>query len=173
MAVLLPTTIIFASLSRFHVNNWVENAIMFLPGLVAAGFLYSRRESFRSVGWGLRPPIYLLWGMLLPLIVITVSVLISIQLGYATAASFSNAAGGASGHLLRVLKGIGIYTVISIPFAFGEEFGWRGYAQGRLVREFGLLKGLLFLASCGEFGMCQSTTSWARSRSTPSSDRSS
>src|SRR5271169_1868900 len=144
LAVLVPTTIIFAFLSRFHVNNWVENAIMFLPGLVAAGFLYLRRESFRSVGWGFRPPIYFLWAMLLPLLVITVSVLASIRLGYA-AAPFSNAAGGATGHLLRVLKGIGIYTAISIPFAFGEEFGWRGYAQGRLVREFGLLKGLLLL----------------------------
>ena len=145
LAVLIPTTIIFAVLSRFHVNNWVENCIMFLPGLVAAGFLYVRRESFRSVGWGFRPPIYLIWGMLLPMLVITVSVLVSIWLGYAAAAPFSNAAGGATGHLLRVLKAIGVYTLISIPFAFGEEFGWRGYAQGRFVREFGLLKGLLLL----------------------------
>ncbi len=145
LAVLIPTTFIFALLSRIHVNNWVENYIMFLPGLVAAAFMCLRRESFRSIGWGLRPPIYLLWAMLLPMAVITVSVLVSIWLGYVSAAPFSNAAGGAAGHLLRVLKAIGIYTVISIPFAFGEEFGWRGYAQGRLVREFGLLKGLLLL----------------------------
>jgi uncharacterized protein len=145
LAVLIPTTIIFALLSRFPVNNWVENAIMFLPGLVAAGFLYVRRESFRPVGWGLRPPIYFLWAMLLPLVAITASVLVSIWLGYAAAAPFSNAAGGATGHLIRVLRAIAIYALISIPFAFGEEFGWRGYAQGRLVREFGLLKGLLLL----------------------------
>jgi CAAX protease family protein len=145
VAVLVPTTVIFACLSRSHVNNWVENAIMFLPGLAAAGFLYTRREGFRSVGWSLRPPIYLLWAMILPMLVITVSVLVSFRLGYAAAAPFSNAAGGATGHLLRVLKGICIYTLISIPFAFGEELGWRGYAQGRLVREFGLLKGLLLL----------------------------
>jgi membrane protease YdiL (CAAX protease family) len=77
--------------------------------------------------------------------VITVSVLVSIRFGYLAAASFSSAAGGNTAHLLKVLKGIGIYTLISIPFAFGEEFGWRGYAQERRVHEFGLLKGLLLL----------------------------
>ena len=71
----------------------------------------------------MRPSIYLLWAMLLPLIVITVSVLVSIWLGYAAAASFSNAAGGATGHLLRVLKGIGIYTVISILSRSAKSLG--------------------------------------------------
>lgn len=47
--------------------------------------------------------------------------------------------------LLRILKNVAFYTVIAIPFAFGEEFGWRGYAQEKFVREFGLLGGLLLL----------------------------
>jgi membrane protease YdiL (CAAX protease family) len=145
LAVLIPTTMISVCFRLFHVGNWVENAIMFLPGMVAAALLLVRRQSFRSIGWGFRPPIYFLWGLLLPMVVITVSVLISLQLGLAAAKPFSSAAGGATGHLLRVLKGVGMYTLISIPFAFGEEFGWRGYAQARLVREFGLLKGLLLL----------------------------
>jgi membrane protease YdiL (CAAX protease family) len=38
-----------------------------------------------------------------------------------------------------------IYLVISLPLAFGEEFGWRGYAQNRLIRQFGIVGGLLLL----------------------------
>jgi membrane protease YdiL (CAAX protease family) len=40
---------------------------------------------------------------------------------------------------------MGLYTLIAVPFALGEEVGWRGYAQAKLVREFGLLPGLLVL----------------------------
>ena len=46
---------------------------------------------------------------------------------------------------MKLLENILLYTAISLPFAFGEEFGWRGFAQGRLVREFGLARGLLLL----------------------------
>jgi hypothetical protein len=37
------------------------------------------------------------------------------------------------------------YALLSIPFAFGEELGWRGYAQEKFVGQFGMFGGLLLL----------------------------
>jgi hypothetical protein len=50
-----------------------------------------------------------------------------------------------SGTSISVIHTGGICTAISLPLAFGEEFGWRGYAQAKLVRAFGLVSGLLLL----------------------------
>ena len=48
-------------------------------------------------------------------------------------------------HPVKLLKNMLIYLAISLPLAFGEEFAWRGYAQPRLIRQFGLIAGLLAL----------------------------
>jgi membrane protease YdiL (CAAX protease family) len=60
-------------------------------------------------------------------------------------APVTSSAGRIATHPLKILENVVLYTAISLPFAFGEEFGWRGYAQGKLVREFGLVRGLLLL----------------------------
>jgi uncharacterized protein len=146
LAVLVPTTLIVACFPLLHVtNNWAANTLMFIPGLMALAFRLQRREGFRSVGWGVGAPIYWLWAILLPIAVLAVCLPLSIRLGYAAIAPVSTSAGRIATHPLKILENILLYTAISLPFAFGEEFGWRGYAQGKLVREFGLVKGLLLL----------------------------
>jgi membrane protease YdiL (CAAX protease family) len=146
MAVLVPTTLIAACFWLFHVtNNWAANALMFVPGFMAVLFRLGYREGFKMVGWGIGEPIYWLWAVLLPIFALAVSLPISIGLGYASAAPASSATGIAALPASRILMSAALYLVISIPFGFGEEFGWRGYAQGKLVREFGLLPGLLLL----------------------------
>ena len=138
LAVLVPTTLLAACFPLFHLsNNWLENALMFIPGLMAVAFLLRSGRGLDSIGWGLRPPIYLLWAVVLPIVLLAMTLPISIWLGYAAA--------GVSMPVVRILKNLAIYTVISIPFALGEEVGWRGYAQGKLIRQFGLLGGLLLL----------------------------
>jgi membrane protease YdiL (CAAX protease family) len=82
---------------------------------------------------------------LLPVIVLVMSLPISVRLGYAALAPASTAIGRLASNPARILENILIYTAISIPFAFAEEFGWRGYAQGKLIRSFGLVGGLLLL----------------------------
>jgi membrane protease YdiL (CAAX protease family) len=137
-AVLVPTTLLAACFPLFHLtNNWLENALMFIPGLMAAALLLQRRQGFRAIGWGVPPVIYLLFAVVLPMVLLAMTLPLSLRLGYA--------ASGRSITLLKILKNVAIYTAISIPFALGEEFGWRGYAQGKLVRQFGLAKGLLLL----------------------------
>ena len=146
LAVLVTTTAIVACFPLLHItNNWVGNALAFIPGLVALTLRLRFREGFRSVGWGAGPPIYWLWAILLPVIVLVMSLPISVRLGYAGLSPASTAIGRLASNPTRILENIMIYTAISIPFAFAEEFGWRGYAQRKLIRSFGLVGGLLLL----------------------------
>jgi membrane protease YdiL (CAAX protease family) len=145
-AVLLPTTLVAVCLSLFHVtNNWAANALMFVPGLMAAIFRLLGREGFKTVGWGIGQPIYWLWAVVLPVVALAMALSISIGLGYARTASDSSATGIAALPATKILINAVLYFVIAIPLSFGEEFGWRGYAQRKLVSEFGLLPGLLLL----------------------------
>jgi membrane protease YdiL (CAAX protease family) len=146
LAVLLLTTLVVASFPLLHItSNWAANMLMFVPGLVAALLLLRRRESFRSIGWGLGPARYWLAGIVLPALAILVAVVISLRLGYAAPAPASTPAGSLIVHPAKLLKNMLLYLVISLPLAFGEEFGWRGYAQNRLIRQFGIIGGLFLL----------------------------
>jgi membrane protease YdiL (CAAX protease family) len=146
LAVILTTTAIVACFPLLHItNNWAANALMFVPGLMAAAFRVRQGEGFSSVGWGLGPPIYWVWAIVLPIVALLMSLPLSIRLNYAALAQASSSAGRLAAHPTRILEKVLLYTAISIPLAFGEEFGWRGYAQGKLVRGFGLVKGLLLL----------------------------
>jgi membrane protease YdiL (CAAX protease family) len=146
LAVLLITTSIVACFPPLHItNNWAANALMFVPGLVAAAILLRRRESFRSIGWGFGPWRFWLVGILLPALAILIAVAVSLRLGYSAPAPSSTPAGSLIFHPAKLLKNMLIYLVISLPLAFGEEFAWRGYAQPRLIRQFGTIAGLLAL----------------------------
>jgi len=145
-AVVLGTTIVLATcFAIFHVtSNWAANALMFIPGGWAAIFLL-RSQRFRSVGWGPGNLSSWLWAILLPIIVIGVSLAFWRWAGYAAAAPASSSAARLAGDPIKLLLNMLLYVGISIPLAFGEELGWRGYAQPTLTREFGLVNGLLLL----------------------------
>ena len=146
LAVLLVTTLIVTLFSFAHItNNWAFNSLMFVPGSIAALLLLVRRESFRPIGWGLGPARYWLVGIVLPTLMILVAVVISLRLGYAAPAPASTPHGSLIVHPAKLLKNMLLYLVISLPLAFGEEFAWRGYAQPRLIRQFGMIAGLLAL----------------------------
>ena len=145
-AVLLTTIAAVTCFRLLHItDNWAANALMFVPGAFAAIFLARSTDGFRSVGWGLGKLSD--WGlaMLLPLLVLAASLSISIWLGYSAFAPTSPTVRGLEAHPLKLALKMAIYLAISIPFAFGEELGWRGYAQPRLIRQFGLVKGLFLL----------------------------
>jgi uncharacterized protein len=146
LVVVLATTLIVACFPLFHVtSNWAANVLMFVPGLVAAAILLRRREGFRSIGWGVGPGRCWIAATLLPTVVILIAVAVSLRLGYAAPAPLSTPAGSLILHPVKLLKNMLIYLVISLPLAFGEEFAWRGYAQPRLIRQFGLIAGLIAL----------------------------
>ena len=146
LSVLGFSTLIVACFPLLHItNNWAGNALAFIPGMAAVVFLLRSREGFRSVGWGSGPLIYWVWAILLPVIALAISLPVSIRFGYAALAPASTAIGKLALHPIKVLENVMIYTAIAIPFAFAEELGWRGYAQGKLIRRFGLVVGLIFL----------------------------
>ena len=142
------STLIVACFPLLHItNNWAGNALMFIPGLLAVAFLLRAGGGFRSVGWGVGPPVYWLWAILLPAIALAMSLPLSLRLGYAALAPASTPIGKLALHPMKILENVLIYTAISIPFAFAEELGWRGFLQAKLVRRYGLVLGL-FLLGC-------------------------
>ncbi|MGD0734295.1 MAG: type II CAAX endopeptidase family protein [Terracidiphilus sp.] len=146
LVVFITTTAIAACFPLLHItDNWVANALGFLPGIIAIPFFLLRHERIRSIGWGIGNPFLWLWAILFPVAIIAVTLPLTLRLGYAAIAPLTTSAGRVAHDPMRILHNILLYTAIAIPFAFGEELGWRGYAQGKLVREFGLVKGLLIL----------------------------
>jgi hypothetical protein len=74
LAVIFTTTLIVACFPLLHItSNWVKNALMFVPGLMAVVFRLHYRAGFRSVGWGKGSLIYWLWAIVLPVIALLMS----------------------------------------------------------------------------------------------------
>jgi membrane protease YdiL (CAAX protease family) len=144
LAVLVPTTLISAGFALYHVtNNWAANALMFIPGIAAVVLRLWRRRGFKGVEWGPGTPTYWLWAVVLPVVALGVSLPVSVALGYA--APTPSTSGIAALGPWKIVLNFVLYTLISVPLAFGEEFGWRGYAQAEFVGEYGLPRGLLLL----------------------------
>jgi membrane protease YdiL (CAAX protease family) len=144
LAVLVPTILISVGFSLYHVtNNWAANVLMFIPGIAAVVFRLWLRRGFKTVGWRPGPPIYWLWAVVLPVVALVMSLPISVALGYAAPAPPGS--GIAALSTGKIVLNFVLYILISIPLAFGEEFGWRGYAQVEFVEGYGLLRGLFLL----------------------------
>jgi len=145
-AVLVLTTLICWVFAVAHVtSNWAYNALMFVPGLLALAFLLWKKEKISSVGLRLGPARFWLLGALLPCAVLALSLPLDLLLGYAAQADPTSPGGPLLHQPVRLLKNMAIYLVISFPLALGEEFGWRGYCQNRMIRQFGLVAGLVLL----------------------------
>jgi membrane protease YdiL (CAAX protease family) len=146
LAVLSITTIVMVGFAALHVtDNWAANALMCIPGIVTLVMLLANRDGFGAVGWSMGRPIVWCWALLLPLLTLAVWLPTSLALG-----CVAKAAAGTKGAALiadpcALLANAGFYLAISLPLAFGEEFGWRGYLQRRLVSEFGVVNGLVML----------------------------
>jgi len=143
VAVLTLSTSFAVALVRLKVtDDWAWGAVAFIPGLAAAAFRALGGQGFSSVGWRLGPARYWLWACLVPLLMLGSSIALSLLLGYRSVGSLP---ASVHGSVMNLLLKMALTTVIAMPFAFGEEFAWRGYAQDKLIRQFGLLRGLFLL----------------------------
>ncbi|MFA4921832.1 MAG: type II CAAX endopeptidase family protein [Candidatus Neomarinimicrobiota bacterium] len=150
-----------------YFTGGVESALfpflMFFPGLIAIVFRIISKEGFRNVGWGLRRWWYIFSATIIPIVVIIFAILLitSLNLGDFSnkQLNFGETGVDVIGYPLLLGKGQQSYLFFTLNlfvtilaqsvgsgiFTFGEEFGWRGYLQGKLIDRFGLNRGLIFL----------------------------
>jgi len=134
--------------------------MMFIPGIIAAILLRRTGEGFKKIGWGPGNWIYLIAAVYVPLISTGILILIFQRLGWATLTIFTLEDGIITSTLPLILgnqpQNLPFFalnlalsflqiSLIGAFFALGEEFGWRGYLQGRMIAEHGLIKGLVLM----------------------------
>jgi len=142
------------------VESFLIPLMMFIPGIIALIFMVKNRESIRDVGFSPRKWRYILIAFFIPLVCNMGLVIFLWVSGFAslTVFSFSNGLITAKVPLILgnhpqkiwffainlVLSFIPISLMGSI-FTLGEEFGWRGYLQEKMLTKYGLNRGLVFL----------------------------
>lgn len=137
--------------------------LMWIPGIMAIVFVLINRESFVKIGWGLRKWKYIFPAIFIPLIIVGSVVSLLKGLNLATSAgrilSFKNGMVEISNislllgnqdqklplFILNFLLSHVVFLVIGSIITLGEELGWRGYVQEKIIRRFGINKGLIFL----------------------------
>ncbi|MDJ0646464.1 MAG: CPBP family intramembrane metalloprotease [Flavobacteriaceae bacterium] len=135
--------------------------VMYMPAALTIGYVLITKKGLKSINWKLGKPIYLLYGALLPALLSLFLMVLIGSLGY-----------GESAHLVleegqvNILKGrfvmgnglqsyglfavnmistVMVFSLLSGFFAFGEELGWRGFLQEKLIDKWGLFKGVTIL----------------------------
>jgi membrane protease YdiL (CAAX protease family) len=137
--------------------------LMLFPAIVAIVFRVINNEGFRNVGWGLRRWWYVIPALILPIIVILLVSFLLLTLDLATLSDspFLFKAGmveirevplvlgshtqNIAFFVLNFMLSLFVQSLLGSIVTIGEEFGWRGYAQEKLIRKFGLNRGLILL----------------------------
>jgi membrane protease YdiL (CAAX protease family) len=134
---------------------------MFIPGLTAIVLLLATGEGLRSIAWKLPRPAYLAYGILLPASCALVCFVAITRLGIGTSPHIPRLAGTVliSGgtfvlgrgeqslpfFLLNFAVTAVVLSCVSGLVTVGEEIGWRGFLQPRLVRRLGNAGGIALL----------------------------
>ncbi len=137
--------------------------LMWIPGIMAIVFILIKKEGFRKTGWGLKKWRYIFPAIFIPLIVAISIVLLLEALHWATFSGklftlkngmveiskikliLGNQAQNIPFFILNFILSHTIFLIIGSIITLGEELGWRGYLQEKILRKFGLNQGLIFL----------------------------
>ena len=137
--------------------------LMWIPGMVAIAFILINKEGIRNIGWNLKRWWYVIPAIFIPLAVAVSVVLIMKNLHIAEFSgnlfTFNNGMveisniklilGNQSQNIpffiLNFILSHTIFLAVGSVIALGEELGWRGYLQEKMIRKFGINKGLIFL----------------------------
>jgi membrane protease YdiL (CAAX protease family) len=145
------------------VQSPLFSLLMWIPGIVAIAFILFKKEGFRKLGWGLRR-----WWFVFPAIFIPLAIAVSIvlfmqALHWATFVGqfFTLEGGMVEISNIRLILGNQAQSVpfFALNFLFshimflvtgsiltlGEELGWRGYLQEKMLVKFGLNRGCIIL----------------------------
>jgi membrane protease YdiL (CAAX protease family) len=137
--------------------------VMFFPGLIAILFRIIFKEGFRNVGWGLRRWWYIIPALIVPIVVVIIFALVvnATGIGSISDKHFTISTVGIEVKGYRLILGIHqqTYLFFIVNFLFtlliqsvlggiltlGEEFGWRGYLQEKILKRYGLNKGIILV----------------------------
>lgn len=137
--------------------------MMLFPAIVAVVFRLIHKEGFRHVGWGLRRWWYIVPALLVPIVVVLAVGFLLTGLHWATLSDkhflfkggmveiqkIPLVLGNRTQHIaffvLNFVLSLFVQSLLGSVVTIGEEFGWRGYVQEKLMRKFGLNRGLILL----------------------------
>ena len=139
--------------------------VMWFPGVIAIVFRLITKEGFRNVGWGFRKWWYLLPAILLPATVTLICIFLLSTLGWGTWSDkffifqngmvdipkvpmiLGNHTQSIAFFVLNFVLSLGLQSLIGSLFTLGEEFGWQAYLLQKLLKKYGLNRGLIILGA--------------------------
>ena len=135
--------------------------VMWSPTLLALAFIVLHAPARRGVLWKIGNPLYLPLGIAVETVIGFIVVCLLVSWGQATSGWFSFRPDGVAISGGPWLLGSGLqnwplfvanvaataiaYSVFGLVASTGEEFAWRGFLQGNLIRQFGVRRGILLL----------------------------
>jgi uncharacterized protein len=137
--------------------------VMFFPGLIAILFRITSKEGFRNVGWGFRRWWYIIPAIIIPVVVVIIVALVvnAIGIGSISDKHFIISTAGIEVKGYRLILGVhqqtSLFFIVNFLFTLliqsvlggiltlGEEFGWRGYLQEKILKRYGLNKGIILV----------------------------
>lgn len=145
------------------VDSMLFTFMMLFPAIVAIVFRIITKEGFRNVGWGLSKWWYVIPALIIPVIVIFLVGFLLTTSGLATLSNkhflfkdglveihkitlvLGNRTQSIAFFALNFVLSLFVQSLLGSIVTIGEEFGWRGYAQEKLIRKFGLNRGIILL----------------------------
>lgn len=137
--------------------------MMLFPAVVAIAFRIINKEGFRNVGWGVRRWWYVLPAVIVPIVVILAIGFLLTTMNWAMLSDkhfifsdgmveikkipfvLGNDAQSIAFFALNLVLSLFVQSLLGSILTIGEEFGWRGYAQEKMINKFGLNRGLVLL----------------------------
>ena len=147
------------------IDSPLFSLLMFFPGLITAVFLRYKKEGFSHIGWGIKKWNYVVFVVLISIAIPIGLVILFEGIGWgvfpASLFVFNN--GMLESTAIGLLFGSGpqtipifivnliishiVFLAMGSIITLGEELGWRGYLQEKLLGKYGLNRGFVILGT--------------------------
>ncbi|HMH32914.1 MAG TPA: CPBP family intramembrane glutamic endopeptidase [Puia sp.] len=141
--------------------NNIAPLIMFLPAILTVLYLIITKEGLKSINWKIGKPIYLFYAAIIPASLALFAALLISFFGWGTITHFhflqheviitkgkfvlGKGRQSISYFILNYFITMLVFSIITGALTFGEELGWRGFLQKKLIAKRGLFWGIVIL----------------------------
>jgi len=154
------STISIADEGNFLVQI-LTGAMMFIPAIIAIIYLIKTKQGLKYINWDIGKTRYILLSLLLPILITLLGILVFEHTGLASNNVFLINNGEV--HSIEILLILGsdpqsipffilnflitgiLISLVTSLLTIGEEIGWRGFLQKKLLEKNSLFKSLTFL----------------------------